>query len=164
MSGRTSEAPETAPPWGRPRLAGLPAPDVPDTIALMTTHARTSRLRIRLYFEDGSMIGPGKADLLALIGETGSIAAAGRRMGMSYKRAWGLVDVLNSMFDEPLVESSRGGAKRGGATLTAAGERALALYRALEDKSRRASAREIKALEAMLSDSRLETTSTRRQT
>ena len=109
------------------------------------------------------MIGPGKADLLALICETGSIAAAGRRMGMSYKRAWGLVDVLNSMFDEPLVESSRGGEKRGGATLTASGERVLALYRDLEDKSRRASAREIEALEAMLGESRLETTTARRK-
>ena len=129
----------------------------------MKKAARTSRLRIRLYFEDGSMIGPGKADLLALIGETGSIAAAGRRMGMSYKRAWGLVDVLNSMFEEPLVESSRGGAKRGGATLTPAGERVLALYRDLEDKSRRASAREIEALEARLGESRLETTTARRK-
>lgn len=125
----------------------------------MKKPARTSGLRIRLYFEDGSMIGPGKADLLALISETGSIAGAGRRMGMSYKRAWGLVDVLNSMFDEPLVESSRGGAKRGGAALTATGERVLALYRDLEDKSRRASAREIEALEAMLSENRMETTS-----
>jgi molybdate transport system regulatory protein len=133
------------------------------TLATMKKPARTSRLRIRLYFEDGSMIGPGKADLLALIGETGSIAAAGRRMGMSYKRAWGLVDVLNSMFDQPLVESSRGGAKRGGATLTASGERVLALYRDLEDKSRRASAREIEALEAMLGESRLETTTARRK-
>jgi molybdate transport system regulatory protein len=134
-----------------------------ETLAAMKKAARASRLRIRLYFEDGSMIGPGKADLLALIGETGSIAAAGRRMGMSYKRAWGLVDVLNSMFEEPLVESSRGGAKRGGATLTPAGERVLALYRDLEDKSRRASAREIEALEAMLGESRLETTTARRK-
>ena len=109
------------------------------------------------------MIGPGKADLLSLIGDTGSIAAAGRRMGMSYKRAWGLVDVLNSMFEEPLVESSRGGAKRGGATLTAAGERVLSLYRDLEDKSRRASAREIEALEAMLGGSPLETMTAKRK-
>jgi molybdate transport system regulatory protein len=141
----------------------LPVARDHETLATMKSPARTSRLRIRLYFEDGSMIGPGKADLLALIGETGSIAAAGRRMGMSYKRAWGLVDVLNSMFDEPLVESSRGGAKRGGATLTASGERVLALYRDLEDKSRRASAREIEALEAMLGESRLETTTARRK-
>jgi molybdate transport system regulatory protein len=141
----------------------LPVARDHETLATMKCPARTSRLRIRLYFEDGSMIGPGKADLLALIGETGSIAAAGRRMGMSYKRAWGLVDVLNSMFDEPLVESSRGGAKRGGATLTASGQRVLALYRDLEDKSRRASAREIEALEAMLGESRLETTTARRK-
>ena len=84
---------------------------------------QTPGARLRIVLEPDIAIGPGRADLLQGIKDTGSIAAAGRRMGMSYKRAWGLVDVLNSMFEEPLVESSRGGAKRGGATLTAAGER-----------------------------------------
>lgn len=95
------------------------------------------------------MLGPGKADLLAMIAETGSIAAAGRRMGMSYKRAWSLVDVMNSMFEAPLVASSRGGASHGGATLTETGETVLALYRRLEVKSQAGAEQEIEALEAL---------------
>ena len=73
------------------------------------------------------MLGPGKADLLELIAETGSIAAAGRRLGMSYKRAWSLVETLNAMFRDPLVESSRGGATFGGARLTENG-RIIAMH------------------------------------
>ena len=109
-------------------------------------------LRIRLVFDDGAMIGPGKADLLTLIAETGSIAAAGRRMGMSYKRAWLLVETLNATFAAPLVESSRGGAGHGGARLTAAGDAALRHYRALERKARAATAAEVAALERMRAD------------
>ena len=67
-------------------------------------------VRLRLVFGDEAMFGPGKADLLRLIGETGSIAEAGRRMGMSYRRAWGLVEELNRAFREPLVMRARGGA------------------------------------------------------
>lgn len=109
-------------------------------------------LRIRLVFDDGAMIGPGKADLLTLIAETGSIAAAGRRMGMSYKRAWLLVETLNATFAAPLVESSRGGAGHGGARLTAVGAAALAQFRALEAKARAATAAEVAALERMRAD------------
>lgn len=96
------------------------------------------------------MMGPGKADLLALIAETGSIAAAGRRLGMSYKRAWSLVETLNGMFSVPLVERTRGGAAHGGARLTKAGARVLSLYRSLDRKSVAAAAREIGALQRML--------------
>ena len=71
------------------------------------------RLRLRLVYPGGAMLGPGKADLLEGIRETGSIAAAGRRMGMSYKRAWSLVETMNAMFAAPLVETSRGGAAGG---------------------------------------------------
>ncbi|MFD1807941.1 winged helix-turn-helix domain-containing protein [Gemmobacter lanyuensis] len=60
------------------------------------------------------MIGPGKAELLERIDETGSIAAAARDMGMSYKRAWSLIETLNAMFDLPLVASTRGGRARAG--------------------------------------------------
>lgn len=117
----------------------------------MITTTHSTRLRIRLYFENGSMFGPGKADLLALIAETGSISAAGRRLGMSYKRAWGLVETMNAMFAEPLVASSRGGATHGGATLTENGARVLALYRGLEAKTRAGAESEIGELEALLS-------------
>jgi molybdate transport system regulatory protein len=134
--------------------AGYDLPDGPDreTLPTMTKQSRAPRLRIRLYFADGSMLGPGKADLLAMISETGSIAAAGRRMGMSYKRAWSLVDVMNSMFKAPLVASSRGGASHGGATLTETGEQVLALYRSLESKSRAGAEQEIQELEDLAAE------------
>lgn len=89
------------------------------------------RLHLRLYLADGQWIGPGKADLLELIAATGSISAAGRQMGMSYKRAWMLVETLNAMFAAPLVESARGGSHGGGAALTDTGRAVLAAYRAL---------------------------------
>lgn len=110
------------------------------------------RLRIRIVFGDSAMIGPGKADLLALIRETGSIAAAGRAMSMSYKRAWSLVEEMNAAFRDPLVDSTRGGTKGGGARLTEAGETVLAHYRRLEEITGDAGAAEIAALRAMLSD------------
>jgi len=108
------------------------------------------RLRLRLQFAPGVMLGPGKADLLEGIRETGSIAAAGRRMGMSYKRAWTLVETLNAAFAEPLVSSARGGSGGGGAGLTEAGEAVLNRYRALEAAAATAGADDIAALQAML--------------
>lgn len=122
----------------------------------MPAPSHTTRFSIRLYFANGTMFGPGKADLLALIAETGSIAAAGRQLGMSYKRAWGLVETMNAMFAEPVVESSRGGATHGGATVTKTGERVLALYRRLETKTRSASASEVGSLEKLLAPSPVE--------
>ncbi|MBJ3776689.1 winged helix-turn-helix domain-containing protein [Acuticoccus mangrovi] len=107
-------------------------------------------LRLRLIFGEDAMIGPGKADLLELVKETGSISAAGRRMGMSYRRAWGLIDTLNTIFGAPLVERTRGGASGGGATLTDRGEKVLAHYRSLEARARAAGAEDIAAIEAML--------------
>ena len=110
------------------------------------------RLRLRLYFGDALMLGPGKADLLEGIRDTGSIAAAGRAMSMSYKRAWSLVDEMNTAFESPLVDSARGGAKGGGARLTQAGETVLAHYRKLEDITSEAGAARISALRDMISD------------
>lgn len=100
---------------------------------------------------DGEIImGPGKAMLLELIRETGSIAAAGRKMGMSYKRAWQLVETMNRVFREPLVESSRGGAEHGGARLTQAGEAALGRYSSLMRASSDAGAKDLDAINRML--------------
>lgn len=93
---------------------------------------RNLRLRIRLTSEHGVVMGPGRADLLELIAQTGSIAASGRQMKMSYRRAWSLVESMNSTFHAPLVETSKGGAERGGAKLTPLGASLLAAYRALE--------------------------------
>jgi molybdate transport system regulatory protein len=109
-------------------------------------------LRIRIVFGDAAMLGPGKADLLALIRETGSIAAAGRTMSMSYKRAWSLVEEMNAAFREPLVESTRGGALGGGARLTETGEAVLTHYRKLEEIMAEAGASRLSELRAMLRD------------
>lgn len=80
---------------------------------------------LRVVLSETAYIGPGRADLLEGIAATGSIAAAGKAMGMSYKRAWSLVQALNEGFGQPLVISSRGGAGQGGAQLTDAGRQAL---------------------------------------
>jgi molybdate transport system regulatory protein len=85
-------------------------------------------LRLRLLFGDRLVFGPGKGELLAQIAETGSIAAAGRIMGMSYKRAWALVEEMNAAFRTPLVLSVRGGAGGGGAALSDVGLTVLAAY------------------------------------
>ncbi len=88
-------------------------------------------LRIRVVLGDGLVLGPGRADLLQGIDETGSIAAAGRRMGMSYKRAWQLAEALNIAFAGPLITANKGGAAGGGATLTPLGHAVLGAYRDL---------------------------------
>jgi len=111
-----------------------------------------ARLRLRLVFADDAMLGPGKADLLELIDEVGSIAAAGRRMGMSYKRAWMLVEEMNAAFRDPLVESSRGGAKGGGARLTETGAAVLGHFRRLEGRVAETGAAEIAAIRDLLRD------------
>lgn len=111
---------------------------------------RPVRLRIRLVLDDGKALGPGKADLLEQIDALGSIAAAGRAMGMSYKRAWSLVEVMNGTFAAPLVESSRGGAGRGGARLTETGRAVLDCYRRIEDSAAEAADADFDRLAAML--------------
>ena len=101
---------------------------------------------LRITLSDTAYIGPGRADLLELIEETGSISAAGKAMGMSYKRAWGLVQALNEGFGTPLVESHRGGAEQGGAQLTEAGRFALVRYRRMQEKTRAAIGEDVSAL------------------
>src|SRR5688500_17367074 len=89
------------------------------------------KLKLQLYCGDAIAMGPGKADWLEAVVRTGSISAAGRALGMSYRRAWLLVDTMNRCFKQPLVETHPGGGKSAGAKLTAEGEAALAAYRAL---------------------------------
>jgi molybdate transport system regulatory protein len=91
--------------------------------------------RIRILHGKAVALGPGKADLLTLISETGSINSAARQMKMSYMRAWLLVQVMNDCFREPLVRTERGGSQKGGAKLTACGRRVLQLYREMEAES-----------------------------
>ena len=88
-------------------------------------------MKLRLVLPDGRTFGPGKAELLTLIDRLGSIAAAGRDMKMSYKRAWGLVEEMNASFHAPLVTSERGGAGHGGAKVTDLGQAVLARYQDL---------------------------------
>lgn len=88
--------------------------------------------RLRVVIAPGVGIGPGKAALLEGIRETGSIAAAGRRIGMSYKRAWLLVGALNGHFEVPLIEASKGGKSGGGAVLTPLGDEVLDAYREMQ--------------------------------
>src|ERR1044072_7382733 len=90
------------------------------------------KLKLQLYCGDEIAMGPGKAELLDAIARTGSISAAGRALGMSYRRAWLLVDTMNRAFREPLVEAAKGGPHGGGAHITPFGEQILAAYRALE--------------------------------
>lgn len=96
------------------------------------------KLKLRIIVGDEIAMGPGKADLLDNIIKTGSIAAAGRAMGMSYKRAWDLVEQMNRSFKEKMVETSKGGAGRGGAVVTSFGEDVLKGYRVAVARAMRA--------------------------
>lgn len=108
------------------------------------------RLSFRLVLGRSIAIGPGKAELLAAIVETGSISAAGRSMGMSYKKAWYLIDTMNRCFREPLVNASKGGSARGGAQLTAMGATVLDLYRSIEHRATEAAGRDLDAFSELV--------------
>jgi molybdate transport system regulatory protein len=107
-------------------------------------------LTLRILAGKGPAMGPGKADLLEHIGATGSISAAARVMGMSYRRAWQLVEAMNRDFAEPLVKTAIGGTRGGGTVVTEAGKAALAAYRRMEDKASRAIARDVAAYAGLL--------------
>jgi molybdate transport system regulatory protein len=98
----------------------------------MTSAPSPIKLKLQVLCGDAIAMGPGKADLLDAIAAEGSISGAGRRMGMSYRRAWQLVDLMNRCWSAPLVETSPGSARGGGARLTAEGADVLAGYRALQ--------------------------------
>lgn len=109
----------------------------------------TARLSLRLDLP-GGRLGPGKVALLEAIAREGSIAAAGRSLGMSYRRAWLLVEALNALAGVPVVEASAGGAGGGGAALTAAGRALVDDYRAIEAAAAAATAAQVAALLARL--------------
>ncbi len=112
--------------------------------------AKAPAAHLRITFRPAISLGPGKARLLEGIRDMGSIAAAGRRMGMSYKRAWILVEEMNAAFKAPLVTAAKGGEHGGGAVLTKAGADVLARYRRMEAATQRAVARDAAALKRML--------------
>jgi len=114
------------------------------------TLRHTATLSVRLRFGADARIGPGKIALLEAIGRVGSIAAAGREMGMSYRRAWLLIDSLNRMFDTPVVHASSGGSHGGGAGLSALGEQLVTAYRAMERDTEQAVARHFEGLRACM--------------
>jgi molybdate transport system regulatory protein len=110
------------------------------------------RLRLRLKAGKKLVLGPGRLDILEGIQATGSISAAARGMGMSYRRAWTLVDDINQCFRDPLVESIAGGQRGGGARLTPLGETVAATYRRLLDTVAVAAEADKTALEALLAE------------
>jgi molybdate transport system regulatory protein len=89
-------------------------------------------LKLQIACGDAVALGPGKADLLDAIAAQGSISAAARAMGMSYRRAWLLVDEMNRCFDPPLVETLKGGGVERGARVTPTGIDVLHAYREME--------------------------------
>jgi molybdate transport system regulatory protein len=91
-----------------------------------------AQFRLRVKYGDQVAIGPGKIAILEAIAETGSISAAGRKIGMSYRRAWLLVDQMNQYFTEPVVVAATGGAQGGGTALTSMGLEVITLYRSIE--------------------------------
>lgn len=110
--------------------------------------------RLRIVAGKEIALGPGKAELLALVEKTGSIGKAAKQMDMSYMRAWSLIQTTNACFQEPLVEAVRGGHERGGARLTDTGRRALLLYQQMEAASVKACADNWRLLKKLLAGSR----------
>ncbi|NVK19160.1 MAG: LysR family transcriptional regulator [Methylocystaceae bacterium] len=106
-------------------------------------------LRIRIAFPKGH-IGPGKIALLEQIDKVGSISGAAKEMGMTYRRAWHLLETLQSVLNEDVVETSIGGKKGGGAKLTQVGKDLISLYRVAEDGARKEAAPLLKKMDSLL--------------
>jgi molybdate transport system regulatory protein len=98
----------------------------------MSSSSTRLKIKVQIFCGDEIAMGPGKADLLDAIAREGSISAAGRALGMSYRRAWLLVDAMNRCWDLPLVLTAVGGKRHGGARLSELGLGVLRQYRALQ--------------------------------
>lgn len=107
-------------------------------------------LMLRILSAKSPAMGPGRARLIALIADTGSISAAARKMGMSYRRAWQLVESLNRSFNEPVVLTAIGGRRGGGAVVTDFGKRLVAAYHGMEEKASTAIAADLREFSAHL--------------
>jgi molybdate transport system regulatory protein len=105
-----------------------------------------TKMTIRIDFDDGSGLGPGKVRLLELVAATGSIRKAASELGMSYRKAWLLVQALQATFGTALVDTVSGGKQGGGSHLTAAGRDVVARYRSLEKAAIRAATGELRGL------------------
>jgi molybdate transport system regulatory protein len=109
-----------------------------------------TRLTLRVDFGADRAVGPGKVRLLEAIRDTGSISQAGRALGMSYRRAWLLVDDLNNCFRHAVIEAQPGGTQGGGATLTEFGKELIRDYRAIEAAASAAAEQRLSKLAARL--------------
>lgn len=140
------------------RLSAMPMksstwPATPDGARSLATRCQVGHndvmavLKISIVFASGARLGPGKAQLLESIRDTGSISAAARDMGMSYKRAWLLLDSINQAFEHPSVAAATGGQRGGGAVLTAFGRELLERYRRIEVQARAGAGDDLAALD-----------------
>src|SRR6478609_11893397 len=112
------------------------------------TNPVKARLTLRVDLDEDRAVGPGKIRLLEAIRDTGSITKAGVALGMSYRRAWLLVDDMNNCFREPVVAAQAGGSHGGGAALTPFGTQLIDQYRAIEAEAHAATAARLHELEA----------------
>jgi len=106
--------------------------------------ARYRGLTLRVMGKRAPAMGPGKAELIERIAQTGSISAAARAMGMSYRRAWQLVEALNRDYRERVIDTATGGRRGGGAQVTRFGQAIVARFRAMEDKASAAIASDLR--------------------
>jgi molybdate transport system regulatory protein len=106
----------------------------------------TARFRMRITSGETISVGPGKIALLEAIQKTRSITAAAKSIGMSYRRAWLLIDALNAALKNPAVRSAKGGEHGGGSELTTVGESLVTVYRRIEERAAKACAAEIRTL------------------
>jgi len=120
----------------------------------------TLKLTLRVDFGSGRALGPGKIRLLEAIEKTGSISQAGRKLGMSYRRAWLLVDDMNNCFRDPVITAQPGGAHGGGATLTAFGQTLVDRYRALEADTQVTARKHLRDIEIALKATKVTRTPT----
>src|SRR5262245_40199147 len=109
-----------------------------------------SKPQIRIMFRKAIAMGPGKADLLRAIEDSGSISAAARDLGMSYRRAWLLVDTMNQCFKSPVVATLTGGQRGGGARVTELGREVLERYVAMEAKAAESVRKELSAFTRLM--------------
>jgi molybdate transport system regulatory protein len=110
-----------------------------------------TRLSIRIDFEpSGSALGPGMAQLLERVAELGSIRRAAASMGMSYRKAWLLIQEVQKTFDGAVVKAEAGGVSGGGTVLTELGNSLLTIYRRVESRAADAAESELKLLSQMV--------------
>lgn len=120
--------------------------DSPASPSKQVSPSVIAQFRLRIKVGEEVAIGPGKVAILEAIGETGSISAAGRKLGMSYRRAWLLVDQMNRYFKDPVVQTTNGGAQGGGSALSTTGVEVIRLYRTIEQQAELQSASLLQAL------------------